>query len=268
MNGPTNGGFLAGLKDNPTLRKLSGGHPELIIFGAPIAAIVAIVVIVAVLMSGGSSKKNNTQATAKTPTAAAATATKPSGTPTPGANAGLKTPIAISPGDILQPSDLAARGTGTPGRGDFTGTRLVIPKVGIDAPFTVKQVGTDGQMPSPNGPEDVVYYDFSQWPGLGGLPDKGGNVVIAGHVDYINYGPAVFWRLHELEIGDTVEIQEADGTTATYKIEFNKQVDASAADWTPIVEATADESITLITCGGQFEAGHYDHRQIIWGRRV
>jgi LPXTG-site transpeptidase (sortase) family protein len=114
----------------------------------------------------------------------------------------------------------------------------------------------------------VAYYDFSQWPGLGGLPGKGGNVVLAGHVDYIRYGPAVFWRLHELEVGDTMEIQMADGTTATYKVEFNKQLDASAADWTPIVEATADESITLITCGGQFEAGHYNNRQIVWGRRV
>jgi LPXTG-site transpeptidase (sortase) family protein len=103
---------------------------------------------------------------------------------------------------------------------------------------------------------------------LGGLPNKGGNVVMAGHVDYINYGPAVFWRLHELEPGDTVEIKLEDGTTVTYKIEFNKQIEAAAADWTPIVQATADESITLITCGGEFEAGHYNNRQIIWGRRV
>jgi LPXTG-site transpeptidase (sortase) family protein len=229
---------------------------------------VAIVVGVAVAMSGGSSAKStDDSATAKTPSVEA-TSTTSAGTPTAGANAGLKTPIAISPGDTLAPGDLAARGTGEAGRGDFGGTRLVIPKIGVDAQFSIKEVGTDGQMPNPDGPEDVAYYDFSQWPGLGGVPGKGGNVVLAGHVDYIRYGPAVFWRLHELEPGDTVEIQLADGTTATYKIEFNKQLDASAADWTPIVQATADESITLITCGGQFEAGHYNNRQIVWGRRV
>ena len=268
MDGPSSGGFLSGLRSNETLRKLTGGRPELIIFGAPVLAVVIAVAVVAIVMAGGGGKKtDDAQATGKTPTVAA-TATKPAGTPTPGANAGLKTPIAISPGDVLQPGDLAARGTGEPGRGEFGGTRLVIPKVGIDAEFSVKQVGTDGQMPNPNGPTDVAYYDFSQWPGLGGVPGKGGNVVMAGHVDYIRYGPAVFWRLHELEVGDTIEIQMADGTTATYKVEFNKQLDASAADWTPIVEATADESITLITCGGQFEAGHYNNRQIVWGRRV
>ena len=270
MDGPSSGGFLGALRQNRTLRKLTGGHPELIIFGVPVAAIVAVIVVVAATMSGGSSKKTGApQATGKTPTAAsAASATKPAGTPTPGANAGLKTPIAVSPGGVLNPADLAARGTGDAGRGDFGGTRLVISKIGVSAPFTVKPVGTDGQMPNPNGPEDVVYYDFSQWPGLGGVPGKGGNVVLAGHVDYINYGPAVFWRLHELEAGDTIEIDLGDGTKATYKIEFNKQIEASAADWTPIVQATADESITLITCGGEFSAGHYNNRQIIWGRRV
>ena len=268
MNGPSGGGFLSGLRENETLRKLTRGHPELILFGVPVAAVVAIVVAVVISMSGGSSKKStDDSAKAKTPTVEA-TRTKPVGTPTPGANAGLKTPIAVSPGDTLAPGDLALRGTGEAGRGNFGGTRLVIPKIGVDAQFSVKDVGTDGQMPNPNGPEDVAYYDFSQWPGLGGLPGKGGNTVLAGHVDYINYGPAVFWRLHELEPGDTVEIQQADGTKATYKIEFNKQIDASAADWTPIVQATADESITLITCGGQFEAGHYNNRQIVWGRRV
>jgi LPXTG-site transpeptidase (sortase) family protein len=269
MNGPSGGGFLSKLRENETLRRLTGGRPELVIFGAPVAAVIAVGVVVAVTMSGGGGKKSvDQQATGKTPAAAAATSTKPAGTPTPGANAGLHTPIPISPGNVLNPGDLDARGTGEAGRGDFGGTRLVIPKIGVSAPFTVRQVDTGGQMPNPAGPEDVAYYDFSQWPGLGGVPGKGGNVVIAGHVDYIRYGPAVFWRLHELEPGDTIDIEMTDGTKATYKVEFNKQIEASAADWTPIVQATADESITLITCGGEFEAGHYNNRQIIWGRRV
>jgi LPXTG-site transpeptidase (sortase) family protein len=259
------GSPLARLRQNETLRKLSGGHPELIIFGVPVVAIVLAVVVVVVAMSGGGS---DSQATAKTPTAESTSATAPAASPTGGASAGLKTPIVVSPGDVLTAADLAARGKGTPGRGEFNGTRLVIPKIGVNAPFTVKQVGTDGQMPNPNGPEDVAYYDFAQWNDLGGTPGKGGNIVVAGHVDYIRYGPAVFWRLHELEPGDTIEIQMADGTSATYKVEFNKQVDASSQDWSPIVEATTDESITLITCGGDFSAGHYSNREIIWGRRV
>jgi len=207
-----------------------------------------------------------TKASDGTPTAEVATA--PAETPTPGANAGLKTPIAISPGSILTREDLANRGTGVPGRGDFAGERLLIPAIGVDAPFSYKVVGLDGQMPNPDSWDDVAYYDFSQWPNMGGLPDKGGNVVLAGHVDYINHGPAVFWRLHELAIGDTVTIRQAGGAEVSYKIEFNKVLELDDADWSAIVSATADESITIITCGGEFEAGHYNNRQIVWGRRV
>jgi LPXTG-site transpeptidase (sortase) family protein len=193
----------------------------------------------------------------------------PRSTPTPGQNAGEKTPIAFSEGDYLTQADLDARGVGEPGRGEFNGARLIVPAIEVDAEFTVKPVGTDGQMPNPNGPEDVVWYDFAQWPGLGGLPTKGGNIVLAAHVDYINYGPAVFWRIDELKAGDQVQIQLNDGTVATYAIEFNKVVDpGSQTDWSKLVSATADESVTLITCTGEFSAGHYSHRQIAWGRRV
>ena len=141
----------------------------------------------------------------------------------------------------------------------------------MEAALTPKTVGTDGQMPNPDGAGDVVWYDFGALPGLGGIPlpeGSGGNVVLAGHVDYINVGPAVFWDLHTLEPGDEIQIQLADGTLARYAVEFNKVVDPNADDWSSLVQATADESVTLITCSGEFSGGHYSNRQIVWGRRI
>jgi sortase (surface protein transpeptidase) len=69
-------------------------------------------------------------------------------------------------------------------------------------------------------------------------------------------------------VGDRVQIRLKDGTLIEYAIEFNKHIEANAAPWADIVAATGDESITLITCGGEFSAGHYSDRQILWGRRV
>jgi hypothetical protein len=46
--------------------------------------------------------------------------------------------------------------------------RLVIPKMGIDAPVTVKGLDASGAMQNPNGPEDVAWYDFTARPGQGG----------------------------------------------------------------------------------------------------
>ena len=188
--------------------------------------------------------------------------------PTPGQNIGLQTPIAFSDDTALTRDDLEKRGTGTPGRGPFQGQRLIIPSVGIDAPLVAKSVGSDGVMPNPQGPEEVAWYDFSGWDTLGGIPGGGGNVVLAGHVDYINYGPAVFWKVRDLQPGDIVTIRMQDGTEYNYKIEFSKQAPDDFPDWNDVVSATGDESITLITCTGEFEAGHYNRRQVVWGRRV
>jgi sortase (surface protein transpeptidase) len=79
--------------------------------------------------------------------------------------------------------------------------RLVIPKIGIDAPVTVKGLDPSGAMQNPNGPEDVAWYDFTARPG------QGGNTVFSGHLNYHDYGPAVFARLWEMTAGDLVEVR-------------------------------------------------------------
>jgi LPXTG-site transpeptidase (sortase) family protein len=227
---------------------------------AIVAALCAGAVAMLAVSCGGSSGASKT----KTPNAA----TKAVATPTAGANVGLQTPIAFTPGADLTAQDLAARGTGPAGRGDFNGVALIIPSINVNAPFSVKSVPSNGQMPNPNSWNDVVYYDFSSFPGLGGVPGKGGNIVLAGHVDYIHHGPAVFWDLRELKSGDQVQIKMKDGSLATYQVVFNKHVGADTANFTSIVSATADESLTLITCTGDFNNGHYNERQIVWAKRV
>ncbi len=260
----TEGGFMARLRQNETLRKLSGGRPDLLIFGAPVA-LIAIIIAVTVIVLASSGSGGDEQVSRNTPTAEATGIATPART---AVSLGAKTPIAVSPGDLLTKQDLDNRGVGEPGRGPFTGTRLIIPSINVDAEFSVKEVPTSGIMPNPNGPTDVAYYDFGLHPCCGGAPGKGGNVVLAGHVDYINYGPAVFWDLHALKLGDRVQIQMEDGSMIEYAIEFNKVIEVGDADWSAIVQGTSEESVTLITCGGEFEAGHYNNRQIIWGRRV
>jgi len=265
MNGPMDGGgggFLERLRQNERLQRLSGGRPDLIIFGAPLALIAVIaIVVVAIVASTGGSSADDEQAVATSTRTPAATATA-------GVNAGQKTPINFDQTAQLTLHDLSLRGTGEPGRGDFKGQTLRIPKLGVEAPFTYRVVGPDGQMPNPQGPRDVAYYDFSQWPGLGGVPGAGGNIILAGHVDYINYGPAVFWDVDTLAPGDIIEIVMEDGSVAQYAVEFNKWTGQTDIDWSLILAGTADESVTLITCTGEFEAGHYDKRQVVWGRRI
>src|SRR4051794_8277077 len=116
-----------------------------------------------------------------------------------------------------------------------SGDKLNISKYGISAPLTYKVVGPDGQMPNPDGPDDIAYYNFSAWPGKGGAPGKGGNAVFAGHVDSgakaCKNGSvpppcqAVLWDLNSLKVGDEIEIKLA-GVSYKYSVTSNQPVSA------------------------------------------
>ncbi len=144
--------------------------------------------------------------------------------------------------------------------------RISIPRFAVDAPVVVRGVDGNGVMLTPDGPTDVAWYDFSARPGFGS------NAVFSGHVDYINYGPAVFWNLKDLEQGDIIEVALQDGTVYEYSISTREQVSAnlSPEEIGRIVGQTDQEVITLITCGGTFDAslGQYDERVIVRAERV
>jgi LPXTG-site transpeptidase (sortase) family protein len=148
--------------------------------------------------------------------------------------------------------------------------RLIIPAISVDAPVTPKAVDRDGQMPSPDGPQDVIWYDFSALPGLGGRPGAGGNTILAGHVDYHGYGPAVFWDLRNVKQGDEITVRLRDGNEYKYITRSNRIVDPAAASFNEIVASTTEESLTVITCAGDFDPAthNYDMRRVVWAVRA
>jgi len=148
--------------------------------------------------------------------------------------------------------------------------RLIIPAISVDAPVTPRTVDRDGQMPSPDGPRDVIWYDFSALPGLGGRPGASGNTILAGHVDYHGYGPAVFWDLRNVKQGDEITVRLRDGSEYKYTARSNRIVDPAAASFNEIVASTTEESLTVITCAGDFDPAtrNYDMRRVVWAVRV
>lgn len=148
--------------------------------------------------------------------------------------------------------------------------RLIIPAINVDAAVTTKAVAGNGEMPSPDGPQDVIWYDFSALPGLGGSPGVAGNTVFAGHVDYHDYGPAVFWDLRHLKEGDEITVRLRNGTQYRYTARSNRVIDPAATPFNEIVASTPQESLTVITCDGDFDPGTqtYDLRRIVWAVRA
>ena len=233
-----------------------------------IAAAAVIAVIVVVVAFGSSSENGNLEEQAvATPTAAVGE----SG----GLAADVPPPIEGAPLDLERETVDENLNMNSVGADD----RFIVPKIGVDAPLTYRSVGLDGVMPNPEGPDDVAYYDFSAWPGKGGAPGAGGNAVFAGHVDSgtepCKNGTvpppceAVLWDLSNLKVGDEIQVR-VGGQTYSYNLVSNQPVDAESGPWDQIVTATAKESITIITCAGNFnrETRTYSDRQVVVAERT
>ena len=160
--------------------------------------------------------------------------------------------------------------------------RIVIPAASVDAPITLKAIPpSGGVLPSPIGPDDVVFYDFAGFDGLGGYPGSGGTIVLSGHVDYgggyCDNGrepppcTAVFWDLTQLEAGDVVELHLTSGIHS-YRVSNSDNIGATQQEmWDDVwTAAESGERIALITCGGDFnrETHEYESRHVVYGERI
>ncbi|MCA9862589.1 MAG: class F sortase [Thermomicrobiales bacterium] len=145
----------------------------------------------------------------------------------------------------------------------FTPVELQADSIGLDAPVENGSI-VDGVMLDPSGPWVVTWY--SQLGKVG----QGGNVVMAGHVDYWDVGPAIFQAVPALQPGDILRVIGEDGEQIEYAVEWTQLFNVQT-ELTPevianqIVGDTGQESLTLITCGGEFDAaaGEYLHRYVI-----
>ncbi len=146
---------------------------------------------------------------------------------------------------------------------------LAIPKFGVRASIVVLGVDNDGVMETPAGPTNVAWYSFSAQPGYP-ADEEGGNAVFSGHVDYYNYGPAVFWHVKDLSQGDIIELRHLDGTVYRYGVISRNQYSAASAPIAEIVGNTPTEVVTLITCGGIFDpsVGEYNDRIVVRAQRI
>ena len=211
-----------------------------------------------------------TPTTTATPTGTAGPAETVTPTETPEATA---TPAPEVPTYFTLESLHAALGEAP----DATLGRLRIPIIGVDAALGQRLV-SGGQMQNPTGPSDVVWYDLSPWEGLGGTPGAGGNAVFSGHVDYsarvpwanARYqGDGIFRNLQLLAPGDVIEV-EIGGQTLSYAVVWQRQVKANSNTAEILTADVPVDSITLITCGGDFDstARSYEDRVVIRAERI
>ncbi|CAL9620942.1 hypothetical protein SUDANB130_05840 [Streptomyces sp. enrichment culture] len=186
------------------------------------------------LMGGGEDPPDDAHGPHASRTVAAAPSAGASTGPAEGGAAVSPSPAERSPGKHLARS---------------APTRLVIPSIGVNAPFTALDVDSKGRLEAPP-PNDT---NLVGWYAKGVSPGELGTAIVAGHVD-TKTSAAVFARLSELKKGDRFQVRRADGTRATFVVD---EAESFAKDDFPnerVYADTPDAQVRLITC-----AGAYDH---------
>ena len=153
------------------------------------------------------------------------------------------------PAEILEPSTTTGEAMEPVGPYLEAATPLSIriPKVNIDARFeTPLGVAPSGEIEVPTDFNSVAYYMHGPTPG------EIGPAVVLGHVDS-KEGPAVFFSLGQLSIGDTIDIDRNDGTVATFAV---TKMERHEQEGFPTVEVYGDipyAGLRLITCTGIYD---------------
>ncbi|MEV4214657.1 class F sortase [Micromonospora sp. NPDC049662] len=128
--------------------------------------------------------------------------------------------------------------------------RLVIPGIGVTA--TVNAVGINertNEFEVPPSVDEIGWYRYGP-----GLEADGGSVVIAGHVDSARQGKGAFYRLRELDRGDTLTATGSDGTARRYRVVAREEYAKTKIPLDRYFARDGKPRLTLITCGGPFDA--------------
>ena len=124
--------------------------------------------------------------------------------------------------------------------------RLQVPSVGLDTRLTGIDLDAAGALVPPS--DDTV----AGWYRSGPAPGEMGPSVLTGHVDSVA-GPAVFFRLRDVAVGDPVSVTRTDGTTVRFTVTRVARFPKDAFPTSEVYAPTPGPELRLITCGGAFD---------------
>lgn len=127
----------------------------------------------------------------------------------------------------------------------------------IDATSSLISLGlnADGtiEVPALDEPMQAGWYRFGPTPG------ELGPAVLLGHVN-AHGEDGIFARLDELDPGDEVRIDRADGRTAVFTVTRVDQIAKTEFPTDAVYGDTTDAQLRLITCGGELDRERHSYR--------
>lgn len=127
-------------------------------------------------------------------------------------------------------------------------TEIGIPAVGIKSTLVGLALNPDRTLQPPADYRQAGWYAAGSYPG----DADGAPAVIAGHVDSWN-GPAVFYQLQQVKVGQEVRVTRADGSVAVFDVYAARRYPKDAFPADAVYAPTAAAEIRVITCTGTFD---------------
>ena len=132
-------------------------------------------------------------------------------------------------------------------------TRLRIDALDVDAKVAALGVAASGEMDVPSSAETVAWYEYGPSPG------QHGSAVLAAHVDY-NGRRGVFFELADLEAGSTITVEFTDARPRSFTVVDGASISKTALPVDQLFRREGRPTLTLITCGGEFDAATRSYR--------
>jgi hypothetical protein len=132
----------------------------------------------------------------------------------------------------------------------FTQNTIQIPSQSVTAPLDPEAVDRNGYLGIPDDVHRVGWYT-----GAGPLDGSQGDIVLAGHVNYVGQGTGAFGHLYVLKVGDVV-ITRGTGKPQAWRV--SGLANYSKAQGLPqdMFRASGTRALTLVTCGGTLDSRH------------
>lgn len=163
--------------------------------------------------------------------------------------------------DVPAPAfDVAAPAAGMLPVLEIVPTRVRIPSIDVDAHVVDLGLAPDRSL---EVPDDI---SVTGWYTGRSVPGEIGPSVVVGHVDSAIAGKGVFFDLRRLVAGDSIEIERSDGTIAAFRVTEITTVSKDKFPTERVYGSTAQPTLRLITCGGNFDGGvrSYDDNVIVY----
>jgi hypothetical protein len=145
---------------------------------------------------------------------------------------------------------------------DIYPVKINIPKINVQAPFgNPLGIMKNGEVEVPKDYDEVGWYKY------GPVPGSLGPAVVLGHVDS-KTGPAVFYSIGQLAVGDEIIITLSDGREETFLIEHSELYEQGSFPTISVYGDIDYAGLRLVTCSGQYDkkVKRYSHNRVIFAR--